>query len=523
MDIRFQNTASGEWRADCAITFAFENESAAELAPALWEQAPWLDLSPGFRDVAGKKGEQSLFYGHPDNAISRTLVCGLGKRCAFSLTLFRTTLAKAVQFCRDKGYEHIGLPVNSLERLHNGADISGQNPKRDTLIREAVASALLCLAPPKDERLLAPEAQARNAVTQEADTPPEPRTFSLLFAEKENPETSRLAARQGEAEAIGVRYARLLGNAPANLLPPAELADKARILAARHNFAYTVLDADAIRDMGMGALYAVGRGSRQGPRFIILEHCPKGKEKEDPIIVVGKGITFDTGGISLKPPAKMHEMKGDMGGAATVMGLFEAVGNLPDPSLAPRLIGLIPAAENMPGGNATRPGDVVRTLSGKTVEILNTDAEGRLALCDALTYAQKKWQPALLIDLATLTGACVIALGDYGAGLFTDDEALRTDVLEAARQSGDLVWPLPLWDEYDENLDSDVADMTNMGPREGGAVNAALFLRRFVDKGVRWAHLDIAGPGYVVKTSPLLPVAGATGVGVRLLCRMLDN
>jgi Leucyl aminopeptidase len=283
------------------------------------------------------------------------------------------------------------------------------------------------------------------------------------------------------------------------------------------------MEEEEIREKGMGALMAVGKGARHSPRFIVLEHCPKGKENDDPIVIVGKGITFDSGGISLKPPAKMHEMKGDMGGGAAVLGFFAALGAMPDPEEMPRIIGLVPAAENMPGGNATRPGDVITTLSGKTVEIHNTDAEGRLILCDALAYAQQQWKPAVLLDFATLTGACVIALGDFGAGVFTHDKGLRRAILDAAEDTGDLMWPMPLWDEYDSNLKSDVADMTNTGPREGGAVNAALFLRRFVEKDTRWAHLDIAGPGYVVQTSPLHPVSGGTGVGVRLLCRMLGN
>ncbi|MDL2207471.1 leucyl aminopeptidase [Desulfovibrio sp. OttesenSCG-928-M16] len=521
MEIRFQNTASGAWSADCALAFVFEKEAPETLSPDLWEQAPWLDISPALRDVTGKKGEQSLLYAHPDNAIPRVLVFGLGKRSAFSLKLFRDALAGAVQVCLNRGFEHIGLPVGALERLAPAVGAPG----RDLLVREAVVAAMLCLAPTKAMRLLEKIAPGANATGDDDDDAPlpEPRSFSLLFSENETPESARLAARTGEAEAFGVRYARLLGNAPANLLWPAALADEARTLAAGHGFTCTVLDDEAIRTKGMGALYAVGRGSLQKPRFIILEHCPKGRENDRPIVVAGKGITFDTGGISLKNPAKMHEMKSDMGGAAAVLGLFGAIGNLPDKNVVPRLIGLISAAENMPSGNATRPGDVVTALNGKTVEILNTDAEGRLALCDALAYAQQEWQPALLLDIATLTGACVIALGDYGAGLFTDDKALRDDILLAAEQSGDLVWPLPLWDDYDENLKSDVADMTNMGPREGGAINAALFLRRFVDKNVRWAHLDIAGPGYVVKSAPLLPVAGSTGAGVRLLCHLIER
>jgi leucyl aminopeptidase len=219
----------------------------------------------------------------------------------------------------------------------------------------------------------------------------------------------------------------------------------------------------------------------------------------------------------------MHEMKGDMGGAAAVLGFFQALASFVDADELPRVVGLIPTAENMPGGNATRPGDVVTTLSGKTVEILNTDAEGRLILCDALTYAQQEYTPAAIIDLATLTGACVIALGDYGSGLFTEDRFLREAIMDGAEDIGDLVWPLPLWDDYDANLKSDVADLANMGPREGAAIMAALFLRRFIEKSTRWAHLDIAGPGYVVKSAPLLPVPGGTGIGVRLLCRLLRD
>ena len=208
------------------------------------------------------------------------------------------------------------------------------------------------------------------------------------------------------------------------------------------------------------------------------------------------GITFDTGGISLKPPAKMHEMKGDMAGAAAVLGLFEALGRSDVPR---RVVGIMPCAENMPDGRATRPGDIVTTLSGKTVEILNTDAEGRLVLCDALTWAQREYAPEVLVDLATLTGACVVALGTDVAAVFASDDGLSGRIRAAGDVVGDRFWPLPLWDMYFENLKSDVADIANVGPREGGAVNAALFLKQFVDKGVRWAHLDIAGPAYTAK------------------------
>lgn len=511
MDIRFQNASGGGWRADCAISFAFEKDDPAAYAPVLWEQAPWLLISPALRDFTGKKEEQALLYGHPEAPLSRVLLCGLGKKEKFDLTVFRNAVARAVQACRARSFAVVGLSVEALDHLvHLSAADS-----REALAAEAAAAALLSLYKAEGYR--------SEAGAQEDDTPADPRAFDFLFTEQHTPDATHRAARQGEAEASGVKLARDLGNGPANHVTPAVLAEEAQKLARAHGFACTVFDGDAIREKGMGALWAVARGAAVDPRFIILEHCPKGKEGDKPVVIAGKGVTFDSGGISLKPAAKMWEMKSDMGGAAAVLGLFAAIGETPDADDLPRLIGLIPATENMPGGNATRPGDVVTTLSGKTVEIMNTDAEGRLAVCDALAYAQQEWTPAVLLDIATLTGACVIALGDYGTGLFTDDGQLRRAVMDAADVTGDLVWPLPLWNDYDANLKSDVADMSNMGPREGGAINAALFLRRFVQDGVRWAHLDIAGPGWVVKPSATSPVAGATGVGVRLLCRFLRN
>lgn len=511
MDIRFHNSAGDAWRADCVLAFALEKDPPAAYAPVLWQRAPWLEISPGLRDFSGKRDEQAILYGHPDLPLSRVLLSGLGDREKCSLNVFRAAVARAVQFCRSRSYGAIGLPVEVLDHLVS----LGLADSRETLVREAAAAALLALHKTEGYRSAAGK--------EEDDSPADPRSFAFLFTEGHTPDPAHRAARQGEAEALGVILARDLANGPANLITPDIMAAKAQKLSKIHGFSCTVLDAEQIREQGMGALWAVARGARAEPRFIVLEHCPKGKERDHPVVVAGKGVTFDSGGISLKPAAKMWEMKSDMGGAAAVLGLFAAIGTLPDAEDLPRTIGLIPAAENMPGGDATRPGDVITTLSGKTVEILNTDAEGRLLLCDALSYAQRQWTPAVLLDIATLTGACVVALGDYGSGLFTDDKVLRHAILDAAENTGDLFWPLPLWDDYDSNLKSDVADMTNTGAREGGAINAALFLRRFIDKGTRWAHLDIAGPGWIAKSSPLLPVAGGTGVGVRLLCRLLRN
>lgn len=504
MDIRFQNASGGDWSAECALVFACEKDTPSEISPELWERAPWLTISPGLRDFTGKKEEQTLLYGHPELPLPRVLLSGLGPREKFTMDVFRNCVAKAVQACRAKAFTSIAIPAENLALLA-GLLVC----ERKELVGEAVAAALLSLYRTDTYRS-----------EKDKDTPADPGRLTLFFTEQETPDEEHRAARIAEAEAAGVILAQNLSNGPANHITPTVLAEEAQKLARAHSFTCTVMDGQEIQERGMGALWAVSRGAKQDPRFIILEHCPGDRKNDDPLIIIGKGITFDSGGISLKPAAKMHEMKSDMGGAAAVLGFFAALGAMPDADEMPRVVGLVPTCENMPDGNATRPGDVITTLSGKTVEILNTDAEGRLILSDALCYAQQEWTPAAVIDLATLTGACVVALGDYGTGLFTEDKKLRHAIMDAAEATGDLVWPLPMWDFYDANIKSDVADMTNTGPREGGAINAALFLRRFVEKSTRWVHLDIAGPGYVVKPSPLHPVPGGTGVGVRLLCRL---
>jgi leucyl aminopeptidase len=508
MEIDFRGTAAGDAVA-CALVPLYERAADAAPDPLPARLFPWTAEHPGLRDFRGKEDERLLLYA-PAGMLpaERVALVGLGKRDGNSLKNLRNAVAGALKFCRERAFASVGLPLAALEALADaGLDTA-------TLVRESAASAPLGLYRGD---------LCRGKGNKDEERPADPTSFSFLFAGEDVPAALREAARFGAGEARGVILTRDLANTPGNRMSPAVLADEARKVAETYGFSCAVFDDEQIFSMGMGALYAVGRGSRNGPRFTVLEHCPAGREQDRPLIVAGKGITFDSGGLSLKPSASMHEMKSDMAGAAAVLGLFTALGEAPDRAALPRVIGLIAAAENMPGGGATRPGDVITALNGNTVEIQNTDAEGRLALCDALAYAQKAYAPALLIDLATLTGACVIALGDYGSGLFTEDAALRAAVQAAAAQAGDLVWPMPLWDDYDKNLKSEIADMSNIGPREGGAVHAALFLRRFIEKGTRWAHLDIAGPGWVNKASPLHPAPGATGAGVRLLCRLLRH
>jgi leucyl aminopeptidase len=300
-----------------------------------------------------------------------------------------------------------------------------------------------------------------------------------------------LAAQQGQATALGMALTQDLGNLPSNICTPAYLADTAKQLAKDYGFKATILERDEMIAMGMGSFMAVAQGTETPPKMICLEYWGA-NDQDAPITLVGKGVTFDTGGISLKPGAAMDEMKYDMCGAATVLGVFKSLGEL-KPKL--NVVGVIPATENMPAGNAIKPGDVVTSLSGQTIEILNTDAEGRLILCDALTYAQQTYQPKCVIDMATLTGACIIALGHHVSAVLGNDQDLVDELKAASDYTYDRFWQLPLGEEWDEQLKSNFADMANIGGREGGTITASQFLARFT-KNVPWAHLDIAGTAW---------------------------
>ncbi|NTU53263.1 MAG: leucyl aminopeptidase [Chlorobiaceae bacterium] len=311
--------------------------------------------------------------------------------------------------------------------------------------------------------------------------------------------------------------ARDLVNLPGNHLSAEELAEAARQSGQRGGFDVTVFDKEKITELGMGGLLAVNKGSQQPPTFTILDYRPEGKTKKS-VALVGKGVTFDSGGISLKPSEGMGEMKSDMSGAAAVLAAVEAAARL---ALPLRIIGIIPATDNMPGGSALKPGDVITTMSGITVEVGNTDAEGRLILADALAYARKEYDPDVIVDLATLTGACIVALGNSVAGMFSNDDELADTLFKAGQTSGEKVWRMPLWEEYDELIKSEVADVHNIGGRGAGAVTAAMFLSKFIDGHKHWAHVDIAGPAFPTKGGSKTP--GATGFGVRLLLDLLQG
>ncbi len=334
---------------------------------------------------------------------------------------------------------------------------------------------------------------------------------SLLQTARTGLEANKRALTIGTAIGSGVNRARELGDLPGNICTPSYLATEAKNLAGQYNnMTCKVLTEKQMEDLGMGSLLSVTAGTEQPAKMIVLEY-KGGARGSKPVVLVGKGVTFDSGGISLKPGAAMDEMKYDMCGAASVFGTLSAAA---DCQLPLNVVGIIPTVENMPSGRATKPGDIVTSMSGQTIEILNTDAEGRLILCDALTYAGR-YKPAVVVDIATLTGACVMALGSHASGLLSNDDPLAEQLETAGKNSGDRVWRLPLWKEYDKQLKSNFADMANIGGREAGTITAACFLGRFT-KNYRWAHLDIAGTAWNSGANK-----GATGRPVPLLMQFL--
>ncbi len=396
-------------------------------------------------------------------------------------------------------------------------------------VRKAVASAVaalkagsakdvvLCFSSPADGSAVAAAVLAAADATYvytATKSKAEPGKLARVLVGVPDADTDADALRSAFATAVaavrGIEVAREWANRPANHATPTHLADAARQLAKGARFACEILGPKEVAKLGMGAFMAVARGSEQELRFIVLRYNGAAKSTA-PVVLVGKGITFDTGGISIKPAAEMDEMKFDMSGAASVLGVFRSLAELKP---AVNVVGLIPACENMPDGRAVKPGDVVTSMSGQTIEILNTDAEGRLVLCDALTYA-KRFEPSAVIDVATLTGACVIALGGVRSGLFANDADLSQALVRAGDKAQDLCWPMPLDDDYAEGLKTNFADVANVAGRAAGSVTAAKFLQRFVEK-TPWAHLDIAGTAWKGGAAK-----GATGRPVGLLLQYL--
>jgi len=486
MDFSIKTSAADAVRTECAIVPVLAGRkltAGGQALDAALGGAVSGALARG--DLPAKAGSTLLVYGQP-RRVERVLLVALGDDAAVSEKSFAEA-AKA-------GLRGAGaLSVAQATSLLHEAEVAGRG---------------------LDWRLRAQVGAGREAAyrfdrmkSKKEATPVRPDKVQFVV-DRGHAASAQRAVDRAVALANGMDLARDLGNLPGNVCTPTYLADEARRLARAFKLQVQVLDRRRMEALKMGSLLSVARGSAQPPQFIVLQY-KGGPAKQAPVVLVGKGITFDTGGISLKPGPEMDEMKFDMCGAASVLGTLRAVAEM---KLPLNVVGVVPAAENMPGGAATRPGDIVTSMSGQTIEILNTDAEGRLILCDALTYAER-FKPQAVVDIATLTGACVIALGHHRSGMFSRSDALADELLAAGHEMNDPCWRMPLDDEYQEQLKSPFADVANIGGRAAGSVTAACFLARFT-KAYDWAHLDIAGTAWrsgANKGSSARPVPLLTG------------
>ena len=437
-------------------------------------------------DFTGKTSQTSLLYGQQELGAPRLLLLGLGKRERFTPERLRRAAATAARRARTLKLSEAALSLPAL-------------PDGDTWTAAKAAAEGASLGLYRFDR------HKSSAESHELDA-------FWLVAEEENLQDATEGTETGQKIAAGAALARDLANEPSNVATPEYLAERAREIAGRYGMQVTVLDRTGIEGEGLTGLATVGRSASNEPRFVVLEH--RGGGDAAPVVLVGKAVTFDSGGISIKPSSGMQDMKFDMSGGAAVLGAMESVGAL---GLELNVVALVPATENLPGGDAFKPGDVLEMQSGKTVEIVTTDAEGRLILADALSYA-RRYEPAAVVDCATLTGACHVALGDYASGLMGNDEDLMAEVQTAGEAAFERAWPLPLFDEYTEQIKGDTADIKNSGGRYGGALTAGAFLKEFAD--YPWAHLDIAGTAYGKKGNAYTP-KGATGAPARLLVEFL--
>jgi leucyl aminopeptidase len=465
LEFTLNQAAPADTAADCVVVGAFADGTSASLTPA----ARALDAASGGRlaalvsrgDISGKTGSTVSLHDLPGVKAPRVLVVGLGDAGKFGVPQYIKAVGDAARALRTG-------PVKSALFTLSELPVAGRDA--GWTIRQAIiATAHACY---------------RYTATLGAKNKKRDETGLASLAIQGSDDT---ALAQGTAIAAGIAFTRELGNLPPNICNPAYLAQQAQDLAGRHDkVSCDVLDREQMRALGMGSLLAVSQGSANPPKLIVLKYDGGGDAK--PYVLVGKGITFDTGGINLKTQGGVEEMKYDMCGAATVMGTFVAAVGM---QLPVNLVTIVAAVENMPDGNSYRPSDVLTSMSGKTIEVGNTDAEGRLILCDALTYAQR-FEPQALLDVATLTGACVVALGKFATGLMSKHDDLSSELIAAGEDTFDRAWRLPLWDEYQSMLDSQFADIYNIGGRWAGAITAGCFLSRFTE-GQRWAHLDIAG------------------------------
>jgi leucyl aminopeptidase len=484
MQIKLISLPPDQIEAAALVLVAFEKENGA---PPAWGGFAngWIADVYASGEFKGKLLDMALLHRPAGLKCEKLLLVGGGKASSFTLAELRKTAGAALRLLKPKGCPTVAM---ALEAGYSSP--------------EHVAAAI--------EGALLGDHETDTYKTENRDDRTPVACFSLAIP-AETPE-SQQAMERGRIVAESQNYARLLINEPGNRLTPAVLAERARQMAAEAGLHCEVLDREAMRQLGMGALLGVASGSAQPPVFIILRYRPERPAAGGAHLgLVGKGITFDSGGISIKPSENMEKMKYDMAGGAAVLGAIRALASL-KPSIP--VTAFVPAVENMPGGSAQRPGDIVTTLSGKTVEVLNTDAEGRLILADALTYA-KRLGCTHLVDVATLTGAIAIALGNVNVGVFSNDDKLLAGLLAASRAAGERMWHMPLDEDYREMLKSAFADLPNVGTRYGGAITAAMFLKEFVEQ-TPWAHLDIAGTAWMEDAKPFM-AKGPTGVTVPTL------
>ena len=445
--------------------------------------------------AAHKEFAAKKFLGKSGEAIlaGSTLFLGLGKKDKFSLELVRRAAARTLAQAKGLRFQSAGLDLDSF----------GDGASLEEIAGAAVEGLRL-----SDYRFDKYKSKKAPSLLVE--------DFRLFSKKESAARALKHAVEKAEVVSAAVLFTRDIANEPANVMTPLRLAQAAREMASKHNLICKVLGKEEIKRLKMGGILGVSQGSSYPPQFIILENKVKSSQK--PIVLVGKGITFDTGGISIKPSGDMDKMKFDMCGAAAVIGAMKAIAEL---KLPVKVIGLAPVCENMPGSKAQRPGDIITAMNGKTIEVLNTDAEGRLILADALAYAER-YKPRALVDAATLTGACAAAFSDIAIGLMGTDPDLVARIQKAGEKTGERLWQLPLWDEYGDLIRANYADIQNISKRNAGTITAGMFLKEFTGHTVSWAHLDIAGTAWADSAKPLSPI-GATGVGVRLFVELVKS
>jgi leucyl aminopeptidase len=495
MRVEWQIAPVSNWQADSVLFYTFEDSPDPLPGFKRWleESGAWLSHSLALNDFRGKFQDVAVYYGPPEAKISRVIQVGLGSPGQFDMDKLRGATVIGLRKCRELKLTSVAIPLSAFD---------GLSLQTASALQEVLIAGMLGLY--RFDALKTRELEA--AVHLER---------LVILAHEEPDEALRKGCIFASVMVSGITMTRDLVTAPANQVTPEFIVNTARQLAESYGFRLRVIDTKVAQEMGMRAFLSVAQGSREPAYVIVLEHAPAGTEEDAPLVFVGKGITFDTGGISLKPSDKMEMMKRDMAGAAAVLGTFEVLGGA---GVRRRVVGILPCTENMPGGKAYKPGDVIRSLSNLTIEVISTDAEGRMILCDALTHALS-FKPAVIVDLATLTGACIVALGNQVAGVMGNREELVRKIREIGDQVGERVWPLPLWDLYFENIKSDIADFKNVGDRGAGTIIGGMFLKQFVPDTVPWAHLDVAGTAWTDKDLLMAP-KGATGFGVRILTEL---